>query len=468
MLVFCALYLTAQDTQRFSQTQDREPKQILACTIGDGFTLAAVGDVLVPRPASMTKDKEFKGAVGILGSADVAFGNLEGNIIDIRHFKGYPYGDSGDVWLTGAPELAGDLKDMGFRLLSRANNHTTDWGVEGMHETDRRLDEVGLIHAGTGETRAASRAARFLDSPKGRIGLVSMASTFNTASMAMAPQGEAPGRPGLNALRTKPYALVTSEMMQALHKIREAQPQGSIEPTFEEQKPGELDLFGTHYRIANHTGFSFEINQTDLREILQAIRQGKENSDFLIATIHAHEPGNWSEEPADFLPVLARLAIDSGADVFIGHGPHQLRGIEIYKGKPIFYSLGNFFYQDQLQQPMAGDLYESSGFDPSTTTDAELGAKFVNLLFNTPIWYESVIAVSDFEGGTVSEIRLYPIELGFTMRNADKGIPRRASPTQSRTILKRLQRLSQTYGTLIDIEQDIGVIRVAKEQGNAK
>ena len=78
-------------------------------------------------------------------------------------------------------------------------------------------------------------------------------------------------------------------------------------------------------------GLSMTVNE---REILKSIRTAKQLSDFVIVTIHAHEPGNWSEQPADFLPKLAHAAIDAGADQFIGHGPHQVRGVEIYNGKP--------------------------------------------------------------------------------------------------------------------------------------
>lgn len=430
-------------------------------SIADDFTLATVGDLLLTRPASMRRDTPFQQQLNILRSASVAFGNFESNAVDIRSFKGYPYGDSGDVWLTAAPELPGDLRAMGFRLLAHANNHSTDWGVEGMRETDRRLDEAGLVHAGTGENRGAARAARYLDTPSGRIALVSFSSTFNVASAAMAPLREAPGRPGLNALRTTPYALVTPAMMNSLRAIRAAQPKGSIDPTLGPEAPDELTLFDVHYRVSDHTGFSYKLNALDRREILQSIRQGRQSSDFLIATIHAHEPGNWSDEPADFLPELAHAAIDAGADVFAGHGPHRLRGIEIYKGKPIFYSLGNFFYQDQLQQPMAADLYEVAGENPNDTTDAELGRKFVDLYFNDPIWYQSVIAVSRYVGGQVAEIRLYPVELGFRAPYSERGVPRLAGPSEAKDILSRLQQLSKPYGTVIEIEHGgVGVISI--------
>ena len=133
----------------------------------------------------------------------------------------------------------------------------------------------------------------------------------------------------------------------------------------------------------------------------------------MIATIHAHDPGNWSDRPPDFLEELARKAIDAGADQFVGHGPHQLRGLEIYKGKPIFYSLANFIFQVELQEPVGQDLYDRYGIDPKEVTDSEFNRRFLERGFGDSIWYESVIAESRYEGGTVAEIRLYPVELGY-------------------------------------------------------
>ncbi len=450
--------------QAAQQPPAPEQQRELACSIADGFTLATVGDLIIVHPESMLNDPEFQSALKIIRQAEVAFGNMETSLIDIRRFPGYPQAEYGGMWLIGSPSVAKDVKAMGFGLVSRANNHTTDWGIEGMRETDRALDESGIVHAGTGENRAAARSARFLNVPSGRIALVSMASSYTPLSAAMPTLGEAPGRPGLNALRIKGYVIVTEEMMKNLRKIREAQPKGSIEPPPADQKenPKELELFGIRYRLGKETGFSFGMDPVDLREILKSIRQGKENSDFLAATIHGHEPGNWSEEPADFLPVLAHQAIDAGADAFIGHGPHQLRGIEVYKGKPIFYSLGNFFFQVSIQEPVAQDMYEMFEKDPASLTDNEFNVSFLKKYFGEGVWYQTVIAVSRFDKGQVSEIRLYPVELRFDSRQADQGIPRLASPDVARKILERLQRLSTPYHTVINIEENVGVIRPNK------
>src|SRR5262249_2359606 len=156
--------------------------------------------------------------------------------------------------------------------------------------------------------------------------------------------------------------------------IFDAQPKGSFQPPPDSTR-NDLSFFGTPFRassaIKDQIAFNFEADSVDVKEIMAAIRQGKRNADFLIATIHAHEPGNWSAEPPPSLPCLARAAIDNGADAFIGHGPHQIRGIEIYKGRPIFYSLGNFFFQVSSLEPVAMDLYEQFKKDPRAITDAE-------------------------------------------------------------------------------------------------
>jgi poly-gamma-glutamate capsule biosynthesis protein CapA/YwtB (metallophosphatase superfamily) len=454
----------SSDGQSPQAPSTENPQKVLTCSVADGFTIASVGDLIVARPISEIQDENFAAAMKIIREADVGFGNMEGTLIDIRHFGGYPQAEYGGMWLIGVPQIAKDLRMMGFKIVSRANNHSTDWGLEGMRETDRALDEAGVVHAGTGENRALAHAARFLDTSRGRIGVVSMASSFTPISPSMSELGEAPGRPGINALRTKQFALVTQEMMMNLRKIRDAQPKGSIypPPPGEAEKPNELELFGMRYRVANGTGFSYEMNFVDLPEILASIRQGKENSDFVIATIHAHEPGNWSDQPADFLVTLAHDTIDSGADAFIGHGPHQLRGIEIYKGKPIFYSLGNFFFEIDQQAPVARDMYEAYKQDPNKLTDHELNEIFLKRYFDGEIWYQSVIAVSRFEQGQVSEIRLYPVELGFAIRGADRGVPRLAPPAVASAILERLQRLSQPFHTEINIEDNVGIIRLAK------
>ncbi|TJW59734.1 MAG: CapA family protein, partial [Mesorhizobium sp.] len=105
--------------------------------------------------------------VRILRDADTTFGNLEVNAFDIRSFNGHPQAEYGGAYHLSLPEVGQDLKAMGFNILGRANNHSFDWGVEGMRETSRVLDQNGIIHAGVGENLAQAGAARFFETTRG-------------------------------------------------------------------------------------------------------------------------------------------------------------------------------------------------------------------------------------------------------------------------------------------------------------
>jgi poly-gamma-glutamate capsule biosynthesis protein CapA/YwtB (metallophosphatase superfamily) len=442
----------------------RDPQRELATSVADGFTVAAVGDCIIARPVSQTPG--FSPIGKIIRDADVAFGNFEGTALDLTRTPAIPQAEFGGVWIIGTPAVAKDLKSIGFDVMSRANNHATDWGLEGMRQTSRTLDEAGIVHGGVGEDRPSARGARYFDTDKGRVALISFASTFTPLSRSAPPAGQAPGRPGVNALRTTRYAFVSADELRMLRQLRDDQPQGSVRPP-EKEAPDELELFGVRYKTADHRGFSYTMDPVDEREIVKSIRSAKQLSDFVIVTIHAHEPGNWSEIPADFLPKLAHEAIDAGADEFIGHGPHQVRGIEIYRGKPIFYSLGNFIFQLDLLEPVGSDLYEQYKMDGAQTTDAEFNAMWNQLIFGGEVWYQSVVTTTRFDKGRVSEIQLRPVDLNYATRGADRGVPRPAGADVARIILERMQRLSQPFGTRIAIDGGVGVIRPPAETSSA-
>jgi len=139
----------------------RDPQRELLMSVADGFTVAAVGDNIIARPVSQTPG--FAPVGKIIRDADAAFGNFEGTAIDLSRTPAVPQAEFGGVWIIGSPSVAKDLKAIGFDMMSRANNHATDWGLEGMRQTSRALDEAGIVHAGIGDHRAAALAARFFD-----------------------------------------------------------------------------------------------------------------------------------------------------------------------------------------------------------------------------------------------------------------------------------------------------------------
>ncbi|MER9281137.1 CapA family protein [Mesorhizobium sp. M0522] len=424
--------------------------------VADGFTMVAVGDLIVSRPLTKGNHSGFDEIVRILRDADATFGNMETLIFDIRSFKGSPEAEYGGAYHVSIPELGPDLKAMGFNLMSRANNHTLDWGLEGMRETSRILDESGIVHAGVGENLAQAGAARFLETTRGRVALLSFTSTFTPMSRACGPAGEAPGRPGLNPLRLAESIVVPPEMLKNLRQVRDAL------PGYESGHAGDLArvvVAGATFKAGDKPGYSYEPNPGDVADILRNVRRGKQFADFCIVTNHGHEPGNWSQQPPDYEQSFARGLIDAGADAYVVHGPHQLRGIEIYKGRPIFYSIGNFM-MDELRSPVGADMFAEYGKDPRVDTDAEVTVAEMASGFTDTVFYESIITVSRFEQNQLADLRLYPIELGYSKRFANRGVPQLATGPQAKAILERLQKLSEPFGTEIAIENHTGVIRL--------
>jgi poly-gamma-glutamate synthesis protein (capsule biosynthesis protein) len=428
----------------------------LATSVGDGFTMASVGDIIVAYPQSQNPDPAFRGVIKLIQDADVATGNFEGNIIDGRTFRG-----SGPGGFAGTPDVAADLKGMGFDLVARANNHSGEYGYEGLLETNGWLDKAGVVYAGSGEKYSSARAARFVSTSRGRVGMVATASSYPEAMMAQRPRGEWPGRGGVSALRVTRFFMAPPALWQSVRNIRQAFPNGTGFYARGSNTDDQITILGETFRLdpqARAPYYSFRVNDEDLKDIVAAVREGKTRSDFMTVAIHAHHfadarggergPGiaetddlDTNPSIADYLPVFAKAAIDAGADAFLGTGVHVVRGIEIYKNRPIFYGLGEFFRQM--------DVVGLSDMGPLTRGEAN----------SPPVKYESVVAVSRFDRGELTEIRLHPIQLTENVRMAHRGIPQLAPPAVAQRILERLQRLSRPLGTTITIEGTVGVIR---------
>lgn len=432
--------------------------------VPDGFTVVATGDLICAFPVSNYISRYSKPLASVLGNADVTFGNFEISAFDLASFEGYPQAESGGSWLLATPEVPKDLRSLGFNLVSRANNHATDYGVEGMRATERLLDEAGIAHAGTGETLSAARAPGYIfTKSQRRVALVSVATTVTPMSVASDPLGRMPGRPGASAIGLSRAIAVSENQLQRVRELGKELPTNP--PPAEPISVNSAILSGTTYRLAPDRrpgDFIYDMNSRDLRDVLLNIRQGKQSSDLELVSVHAHEPGNADPRPANFVPELAHAAVDAGADIFIGHGPHQLRGIEIYKGRPIFYSLGNFCHMYDAPQPQA--VYDRLGVAPGTATTTELMYTWRQRLLDNPNFLESVVAVTRFDGGKAKSITLYPIQLSGNGRVGRIGEPALANGEQASRILERLQSLSRPFGTTIKIRGGLGYIDIATPQ----
>jgi poly-gamma-glutamate capsule biosynthesis protein CapA/YwtB (metallophosphatase superfamily) len=449
----------------------RDPARELDTTLTGPFTLASVGDLIIMRPASEFADDGLQSALKIIRDADTSFGNFEGSISDMRRFTGPMRG------FMGTKEVAADLKAMGFDLLNRANNHVFDSEADGMFATNELLEAAGIVHAGAGRNLQEARAAQFLETPKGRIALVGMHTPTQNAGSRLAASyrvGNTGGKPGLNALGLTTWVTVSADQLAALKKLRDTVYQHRDQYTNPVDLPtnepaDRVQLFGTNYRAGTTPGEqTYTMNQDDLRDILRSIRNGKQYADFAIATIHTHQGTStlqrfhFSDHLPGFLVTLAHAAIDNGADAFVGYGVHVLRGVEIYKGKPIFYGLGDFFREMDWTVADLG-RYRSVGADLLATdkTDAEVAVEsWSRPQLRQAINFESMIAGSRYDDGRLVEIRLHPTELRHEGPISRNGIPRIAPPEIARRILERVQALSK-LGTTIAIDGNVGVIRVA-------
>jgi poly-gamma-glutamate synthesis protein (capsule biosynthesis protein) len=356
------------------------------------------------------------------------------------------------------PALAKELAWAGFDLVSRANNHTGDYGVEGMRLTSKHVAQAGLVEAGVGESLAEAREARFLETARGRIALISVASTFPDHSRAGPERAGVRGRPGLNPLRFTTTYRVTRTQLDALRAV--ARDVGIRAPDGD-----RIRLFGQQFAASatgEPAGLTTEPLKEDLDAIAAVVRGASRQADCTIVTIHAHEgaPGDRTR-PAEFLTTFARAMIDAGADIFVGHGPHVVRGVEIYQGKPILYSLGDFIFQNETLLRMPGDAYDQYGLGPDAQVADFNARRYDNDRRSFPadreIW-EGIVAVAAWTDRHIGALRLHPVTLGFGKRPAERGRPLLAEGELARKILGDVVTRSKALGTSVEIAGDVGVV----------
>ena len=262
----------------------------------DPVSLLAVGDVAlrVTDPGA-----QLAGIAPVLRAADIAFGQLETPLTNDGTRQLFPgfRGASGNV-PRDAGATAGALADAGFTVMSFAGNHTMDRSAPAMLATVAAAEAHGIGIAGAGKNLAAAREPVIVEKGGTRVGFLAYCSVL--------PRGydATPARAGVAPLRAR---------------------------TFYEQVDWQA---GTPPRIVTLA------NAADLAALQDDVRRLRERVDVVVVSMHwgiHFEPGTI----ADYQYEAAHAAIDAGADVILGHHGHVIKGIEYYRGKPVFYSLGN-------------------------------------------------------------------------------------------------------------------------------
>jgi poly-gamma-glutamate capsule biosynthesis protein CapA/YwtB (metallophosphatase superfamily) len=420
------------------------------------FVLALTGDSIITRRLAVYSEPAFTRIIELIRSADAAFTNLE---MLFHDYEPYASAASGGTYMRAEPSLVKDLVWAGFDMVSRANNHSGDYGVLGMNLTTKYVAEAGLTQAGVGQSLAEAREAKFLETPKGRVALISVASTFPDSSRAGRTRGDMPARPGLNPLRFTTTTTVTADQLAALRAIASA-------TTGRPAQTGDsFTYLGNRFVVGTTPGIKTEPLKEDLNEIAAVVRNASGLAEYTLVTIHAHEGGRDRLLPADFLVTFARAMVDAGADLFVGHGPHVLRGIEIYKNKPIFYSLGDFIFQNETLLRLPSENYAPYNLGPEAHVN-----DFNDQRYNfdksgfpaDPMIWEAVVAVPRFRGEQLTELALHPITLGHGKARSVRGRPMFAEGELGQKILGDLVRLSAPMGTTITIRNGIGYVELGQ------
>lgn len=426
------------------------------------FSFALTGDSIITRRLSVYNEPAFTRLIDVVRNADVAFTNLE---MLFHDYEPYASAASGGTYMRGEPALAKEIVWAGFDLVGRANNHSGDYGVLGMNLTTKYVAEAGLVQAGVGQSLAEAREAKFLETPKGRVAIVSVASTFPDSSRAGHTRGDMPARPGLNPLRFTTTTTVTQDQMTALRTI-------AAETTGRPRQAGDsFNFLGNRFVAGATPGIRTEPLKEDVDEIAAVVKSASGLADYVIVSIHAHEGGRDRLVPADFLVTFARAMVNAGADMFVGHGPHVLRGVEIYQGKPIFYSLGDFIFQNETLLRLPSENYAPYNLGPNAHVDDFNDARYDNDKSGFPadplIW-EAVVAVPKFRGDQLTQVALHPITLGYGKARSARGRPMLADGQLGEKILGDVVKLSVEYGTKITVRAGVGYVDLPVTPSNQR
>jgi poly-gamma-glutamate synthesis protein (capsule biosynthesis protein) len=233
------------------------------------------------------------------------------------------------------PVLIEDVREMGFHAVSLANNHMLDYGRLALFDTLEACDQAGVLRTGAGANLAEALEPVWFQVGGKRVAFISVSCTLPPGSEATEDTA------GMVPIRI----LVSLEVDVNL---------------FSEQ-PGTMPTVRSWTR------------KDDEAVVLDHIRTLRRTADLVIVAVHWGAPAHWLSpfqgRMIEYQQPLGRAFVEAGADVVFGHHSHALNGIEVYHGKPIFYSAGNFIFEQprvhmepesMLVQLFLGDLMEVS------------------------------------------------------------------------------------------------------------
>ena len=331
----------------------------------------ATGDTIVTCPYTRNYDG-YRELAEFIRTADVRMNNMESPLSvgpsPVSAFSGRP-------WMRGKPELLDEMADFGFNCYSFANNHSLDYFYDGLISTLRAFEERDLPYAGAGRSLADATRHCKVQTPTGSLAFLAVMAT-NDIIARSAQAGDAKGdilpRPGVNLLRHRMHFTVTRAQMDQLREIADA---AKINSRLKNRlKLGSVVVnedtfpFGDMEFIVGEPGRMTEPEPFDMERMEAAVKAAVRDADKTVVYLHSHESkGDSDAEPDWYAETFARACIDWGADAVIGSGTHQAKAVEFYKGKPIFYCMGNFFFRPFDMPEYPNEWYELYRMDKSLT-----------------------------------------------------------------------------------------------------
>lgn len=456
----------------------------------------ATGDSLITR--KIKSNVEVENALelsNIINEADAKITNLE---MTISYNEGNPGAISGGFHMQTTPDRLDSLLSYGFNLFGTANNHSLDYNYSGLEMTEYYLNLKKMKYSGTGSDLNKASAPVYLKTEQGTVALISACSSMHKtwrAGQSRTDQNTGnivKGRPGVNQLRHQKLMTITEDQFYSLKEVADKTEvnqmvqmmidQGFI-PDYDKDKllPFGTDMYGYNmiFQKGTEAKVNTKCNNEDLERINNSIKEANKKSDFVVVSVHGHEMKTMPKHEktpfndervfqADFLEEAAHSFIDSGADAVVMHGSHVLRGIEIYKGKPIFHSLGNFIFQQETLDFMPEEFYAENRIPSDLTIDEAMeklskkkdeNGNFVEnpyWLSNDPTVMSSIFPVWEMDDNKkLISITLHPIDLSPSVKFSENGFPKLSNKHNP---LETIKALSELYGTRIVIEGNVGKV----------
>lgn len=398
------------------------------------FTLALTGQSLIHHDVRQVADEGFAEIKALIRKADIAFTNFETTVFG-RH-GGWPM--KGSYFGCSAPIVLDALKDIGFNTLALANNHAFDLGPPGVLSTLEEVAEKGFLHAGIGADAAEACRPGMKTFGTRRVALVAMDAGPGPATMYAADATDRrPARPGVNGLGVSRRFEVEPAVFASLTGIQEmfqssAMERGNYAQPHDPpdlQSADEIDFYGTVFCRASENRRRILVDDASLQSHLSTIRRAAADGAFVIAYLHHHhwEP-NWREVPL-WVRALALACVDAGAGMFVSHGAPVLQPVEIYRGAPVFFGLGNFLFH----------LNEGE------------------VVWSAPDVWKSVVATCHFDADAkLQSIDLHPIVIGGERLDADnyheRIVPVPAPEKLAIEMIEDLAARSRTQGASISLD----------------